>query len=62
MQLVIAEKPSDGIALAKALGVNGRKDGYVEGDKHAPHYSRKGWLSVRQKSSAFLPRIQSLSA
>jgi len=32
MQLVIAEKPSVGMALAKALGASDRKDGYVEGD------------------------------
>jgi|GEM_PF-1084524 len=30
MQLVIAEKPSVGMAPAKALGANGRKDGYVD--------------------------------
>ena len=35
MQLVIAEKPSVAMALAKVLGVKGRKDGYVEGN---------GWL------------------
>lgn len=34
MQLVIAEKPSVGVALAKALTVNNRKDGYIEGDKY----------------------------
>ena len=33
MQLVIAEKPSVGVALAKALGVTNKKDGYIEG-KH----------------------------
>ena len=32
MQLVIAEKPSVGMALAKALEVSGKKDGYVEGE------------------------------
>ena len=32
MQLVIAEKPSVGVALAKALGVSDRKDGYIEGE------------------------------
>lgn len=32
MQLVVAEKPSVGMALAKALGVSGKKDGYVEGE------------------------------
>ena len=31
MQLVIAEKPSVGVALAKALGVTDKKDGYIEG-------------------------------
>ena len=30
MQLVVAEKPSVGMALAKALGVSGKKDGYAE--------------------------------
>lgn len=34
MKLVIAEKPSVGMALAKALGVTGKKDGYVEGDDY----------------------------
>jgi len=32
MQLVIAEKPSVGMALAKALGVTDKKDGYMEGN------------------------------
>lgn len=32
MQLVIAEKPSVGMALAKALGVTTKKDGYIEGN------------------------------
>lgn len=32
MQLVIAEKPSVGMALAKALGVTDKKDGYIEGN------------------------------
>lgn len=32
MQLVIAEKPSVGMALAKALGVSDKKDGYIEGE------------------------------
>lgn len=32
MQLVIAEKPSVGVALAKALGVTKKKDGYIEGN------------------------------
>ena len=35
MQLVIAEKPSVAMALAKVLGAKSRKDGYVEGN---------GWL------------------
>lgn len=30
--LVIAEKPSVGIAIGKALGVTSRKDGYLEGN------------------------------
>ncbi len=34
MKLVIAEKPSVGLALAKALGVTGRKKGYIEGDEY----------------------------
>ncbi len=34
MQLVIAEKPSVGMALAKALGVTEKKDGYVLGTDH----------------------------
>lgn len=29
--LVIAEKPSVGAAIAAALGVSGKKDGYIEG-------------------------------
>ena len=32
MQLVIAEKTSVGMALAKALGVTEKKNGYVEGN------------------------------
>lgn len=32
MLLVVAEKPSVGIALAKALGVTDKKDGYIEGN------------------------------
>ena len=32
MQLVIAEKPSVGAALAKALGACEKKKGYIEGD------------------------------
>ena len=32
MQLVIAEKPSMAMTLAKALGVSDRKDGYIEGE------------------------------
>ena len=31
MQLIIAEKPSVGAAIAAALGVTGRKSGYIEG-------------------------------
>ncbi len=34
MKLVIAEKPSVGMAMAKALGVTGKKNGYVEGDDY----------------------------
>lgn len=30
MKLVIAEKPSVGAAIAAALGVTGKKDGYIE--------------------------------
>ncbi|MBP5604892.1 MAG: DNA topoisomerase III [Ruminiclostridium sp.] len=32
MQLVVCEKPSVGAALAKALGVIERKNGYIQGD------------------------------
>ena len=32
MKLIIAEKPSVAAAYAAALGVNGRKDGYLEGN------------------------------
>ena len=31
MQLVIAEKPSVAQSIAAALGVKGKKDGYLEG-------------------------------
>ncbi len=34
MKLVIAEKPSVVMALAKALGITGKKNGYVEGDDY----------------------------
>ena len=30
MKLIIAEKPSVAFAIAKALGVKGSKDGYIE--------------------------------
>ena len=32
MRLVIAEKPSVAISIAKVIGVNGKKDGYYEGN------------------------------
>ena len=32
MQLVIAEKPSVAFSIAKALGVKGKKNGYIEDD------------------------------
>ncbi len=32
MKLIIAEKPSVGISIAKVLGCNNRKDGYIEGN------------------------------
>ena len=32
MKLVICEKPSVGAAVAAAIGVTGRKDGYIEGN------------------------------
>ena len=32
MELIIAEKPSVGRAIASALGANERKDGYLEGN------------------------------
>ena len=32
MKLVVCEKPSVGAALAKALGVTERKNGYIEGE------------------------------
>ena len=31
MRLVIAEKPSVAFSIAKALGISGKKDGYIEG-------------------------------
>lgn len=31
MQLILTEKPSVGQAIARAIGVTGRKDGYLEG-------------------------------
>lgn len=33
-QLVIAEKPSAGKAIAKVLGVTDSKDGYIESDRY----------------------------
>lgn len=33
--LIIAEKPSVGRAIAQALGVSGRKDGYIEDDRYS---------------------------
>ena len=43
MKLVICEKPSVGAAIAAALGVKNRKDGYFENDEyiiHSPFVSR----------------------
>ena len=34
MQLVIAEKPSVGLSLAKALGITEKKTGYMEGNDY----------------------------
>lgn len=34
MKLVIAEKPSVAITIAKVLGANSRKDGYIEGNNY----------------------------
>lgn len=34
MKLVICEKPSVGAAVAAALGVREKKDGYIENDKY----------------------------
>lgn len=36
MKLVICEKPSVGAAVAAALGVREKKDGYIEGNGYAP--------------------------
>ena len=33
MKLVICEKPSVGAAVAAALGVREKKDGYIEGER-----------------------------
>ena len=35
MKLVICEKPSVGAAVAAALGVREKKDGYIEGNGYA---------------------------
>ena len=32
MKLVIAEKPSVGVSIAKVIGANQRRDGYFEGN------------------------------
>ena len=34
MKLVIAEKPSVAISIAKVIGANSRKDGYIEGNNY----------------------------
>lgn len=34
MKLVIAEKPSVAMSIAKVLGANSRKDGYIEGNNY----------------------------
>ena len=34
MRLIIAEKPSVAFSIAKALGVKGKNDGYIENDKY----------------------------
>jgi len=36
MKLVIAEKPSVAFSIAKALGISGKKDGYIEGGGRSP--------------------------
>ena len=37
MKLVIAEKPSVAMSLAAVLGVNEKKDGYLEGEIGRAH-------------------------
>ena len=34
MKLIIAEKPSVALAIAKALGISGKKDGYIENGEY----------------------------
>ena len=40
MRLVVAEKPSVAAALAAALGVKNKKDGYMEGGGKCRRYTR----------------------
>ena len=34
LKLIIAEKPSVALAIAKALGISGKKDGYIENGEY----------------------------
>lgn len=45
MQLVIAEKPSVAQSIAKVLGADERKDGYMEGNGSIVYGAWGIWLS-----------------
>lgn len=42
MKLIITEKPSVAMSIAKVLGVHGRKDGYIENKEYIINWSVEG--------------------
>ncbi len=52
MQLVIAKKPSVGAAIAAALDVSGKKDGYIEGSGYIISWCN-GYLVQLAEAAAY---------
>ena len=42
MKLIITEKPSVAMSIAKVLGVHSRKDGYIENKEYIINWSVEG--------------------
>ena len=56
MKLVICEKPSVGAAVAAALGVREKKDGYIEGKVGSLYYKHRRptfFLRLSQRQGGF---------